>query len=192
MSSGIRRLLGFARRGGARVTALDTFNRADNASSLGNADSGQAWTANTGTWGISSNTAYSSTVGVAVALLSVNAMNGTLVCTAARPASNTGLYFRSNSGGTAGYRIRADGTNVYLEATYNAFTVLAQAAYAYGTGARTFTVRGIGTAITVSIDGVVQLSYTEATPQTGTYCGIYKNSAQTTGQYYENFSFTRA
>lgn len=35
----------------------DAFTRADNASSLGTADSGQVWTAHAGTWGISSNRA---------------------------------------------------------------------------------------------------------------------------------------
>lgn len=37
----------------------DRFNRADSAVALGSAETGQAWTANTGTWGISSNRAYS-------------------------------------------------------------------------------------------------------------------------------------
>lgn len=36
----------------------DTFTRADSASSLGTATSGQAWTASVGTWGIASNKAY--------------------------------------------------------------------------------------------------------------------------------------
>lgn len=37
----------------------DTFNRADSNTSLGNADTGQAWVALAGTWGISGNAAYS-------------------------------------------------------------------------------------------------------------------------------------
>ncbi len=41
----------------ASTGVTDTFNRADNASSLGTADSGQAWTAHGGTWGIASNRA---------------------------------------------------------------------------------------------------------------------------------------
>jgi hypothetical protein len=36
----------------------DTFNRADSATSLGIADSGQAWVVQSGTWGISGNKAY--------------------------------------------------------------------------------------------------------------------------------------
>ena len=41
----------------AAPVVTDSFNRADNASSLGTADSGQVWSALVGTWGISSNTA---------------------------------------------------------------------------------------------------------------------------------------
>jgi len=41
-----------------RPFVFDGFNRADNALSLGNADTGQTWEALSGTWGISSNRAY--------------------------------------------------------------------------------------------------------------------------------------
>lgn len=48
------------RRGGAVAQTLvsDSFTRANSAVTLGSADTGQAWTANRGTWGISSNAAY--------------------------------------------------------------------------------------------------------------------------------------
>lgn len=42
-------------------TMKDSFNRADNATILGNLDTGQTWTAAVGTWGIRSNQAYSAT-----------------------------------------------------------------------------------------------------------------------------------
>ena len=40
------------------ATMYDTFNRANSTTTLGSTDTGQAWTAHTGTWGISSNQAY--------------------------------------------------------------------------------------------------------------------------------------
>lgn len=40
------------------ISVLDSFDRANNSSSLGTADSGQAWVALAGTWGILSNQAY--------------------------------------------------------------------------------------------------------------------------------------
>lgn len=43
---------------GSTIYVSDTFTRADSSSSLGTADTGQAWTALAGTWGISSNKAY--------------------------------------------------------------------------------------------------------------------------------------
>lgn len=42
-----------------KVLLSDTFNRADSALTLGNAETGQAWTAEVGTWGVSSGQAYS-------------------------------------------------------------------------------------------------------------------------------------
>src|SRR5436853_7315699 len=44
--------------GGVQTIVSDTFTRADNAASLGVADTGQAWTSLGGTWGISGNQAY--------------------------------------------------------------------------------------------------------------------------------------
>lgn len=52
---GARRLLATQAGAGAVV---DSFDRADSTSTLGTADSGQTWTAYSGTWGISSNQAY--------------------------------------------------------------------------------------------------------------------------------------
>jgi hypothetical protein len=58
--------------GGASDSAIvrDTFTRADSAITLGSAETGQAWSALAGTWGISSNKAYLVTdTGQAVAVL---------------------------------------------------------------------------------------------------------------------------
>lgn len=41
-----------------RILLRDTFTRADSALSLGNAETGQAWTAVSGTWGVSSGQLY--------------------------------------------------------------------------------------------------------------------------------------
>jgi len=42
----------------SKLKVFDGFNRADSALSLGNTDTGQAWLASVGTWGISSGKAY--------------------------------------------------------------------------------------------------------------------------------------
>lgn len=57
-------LLGVGREGtaaGGFTTITDSFDRANSSSSLGSADTGQAWVATLGTWGISSNLAYIAT-----------------------------------------------------------------------------------------------------------------------------------
>lgn len=50
----------------------DDFNRADSAVSLGTSTSGHAWTADLGTWGISSNTAYCPTLSGGTGRATVN------------------------------------------------------------------------------------------------------------------------
>lgn len=49
--------------GGVSLPVTDTFTRADNASSLGVADTGHAWTTHAGTMGINGNRAYCPTLG---------------------------------------------------------------------------------------------------------------------------------
>lgn len=50
-----------AARAAGGISISDSFDRTDSASTLGNADTGEAWTAHQGTWGISGNTAYDPT-----------------------------------------------------------------------------------------------------------------------------------
>jgi hypothetical protein len=55
-----------AKAGGAageQFVVRDRFGRADSALTLGSAETGQAWTAQQGTWGISSNQAYVAALG---------------------------------------------------------------------------------------------------------------------------------
>lgn len=42
----------------SKLKLWDTFDRANSTSTLGSADTGQAWTARSGTWGVSSNRGY--------------------------------------------------------------------------------------------------------------------------------------
>lgn len=48
---------------GSSIIVSDTFTRADSATTLGSADTGHAWTAYAGTWGISTNRAYQAAFG---------------------------------------------------------------------------------------------------------------------------------
>ena len=64
-----------------KVLLSDAFNRADSALTLGNAETGQAWTATAGTWGVSSSQAYSSTdANEDRAILTVGVLNMRVSC----------------------------------------------------------------------------------------------------------------
>jgi hypothetical protein len=74
------------------VVVNDTFDRANSAVSLGTADTGQAWTAHVGTWGISSNQGYLATTGGGsrdVAALDALAANAAALVTLATVGSGT-------------------------------------------------------------------------------------------------------
>lgn len=74
---------------GSSVSTLvsDSFDRADNASSLGSTDTGQAWTANSGTWGIGSNRAVPPNAASANATVDAGALAVTVSLTCIPPAS---------------------------------------------------------------------------------------------------------
>lgn len=169
----------------------DTFTRADGFG-LGDPETGDTWVEVTGagTWGITTNAAYSSTAGVAVAVTDATRADVSLTCTMARAASNIGVLVRTSVAGAGGYRVRGDGTNIYLENNFGGNTVLAQSALTWAT--RTIRVRCVGEQLEVYVDGAATPTLTalETTRQTGTYVGLYKNSAATTTHTFDNLTVT--
>lgn len=81
---------------GVTTYISDSFNRADSAVSLGSADIGGAWTATTGTWGISSNKGYLVTdAGQDVAQIDSGVANCTIRCLYSTVGANSQrLVFR--------------------------------------------------------------------------------------------------
>lgn len=162
----------------------DSFDRADNASSMGNADTGQTWVPNDGTWEIKSNKAYlgagqRSTVvdcGVADVLVSVvvdNFYGG--VCLRSTDANNhyltQGDHLWKKSGG--GY------TSIC------SFT-------AYGAG-DTVAVSAVGSNFEVFVNGVSVATGTDSTFLTQTKHGLYLNAGATIlARTLEDFSITSA
>lgn len=177
------------RLGTALAAITDSFDRANNASSLGVATTGQTWIATGGTWGIDTNRAYSSTSGVAMAVIPTEANDGVLVCTLNRAASNIGVVVRCNNAGAGGWLIRSEGVNLIIQENFGSSTIVQQVAQAWS-GSHTLTVSCSGTGIAVKYDGVDKLSITETVHQTGTHHGIWKNSGSTTTHWYDTFSFT--
>lgn len=95
--SGAIKQLAARQRGGPLVS--DSFDRADSTTSLGTADSGQVWTAHSGTWGISSNKGYlASTTGQAAASVDAGAsdveVSADITLSPTTDRADAGLVFR--------------------------------------------------------------------------------------------------
>lgn len=79
----------------ATAVVLDSFDRADSALTLGNADTGQAWLAGSGTWGIASNLGYNvASGGDGGAVVDAGIANVIVRVTLATLSTQSGLIFR--------------------------------------------------------------------------------------------------
>ncbi len=162
----------------------DTFTRADNASSLGSSEHGaasEAWNARVGTWGISSNKAYTS-VSTANALATLSGYaNGVtqadvtfatgITCGVVFRLQDTNNYWRAalDAGGLKLYK-QVAGVWTQVGSTY-AFSPVNGQAY-------TIKITHDGTSITVNLDGTDQITVTGQTDlQTASSVGLYCNSS---------------
>lgn len=182
-------VLASARRSSVGVVVSDSFNRADSASSLGTADTGQVWSSAVGTWGISSNRAYAVGTPSNTWAASVNAganPSTTTIMVSARiynraatrypviflgAASGSDTHFSNPPNGA--YRIYANGNTsqvVVINGTAGAATFACTS-----TDGALFAIRstpaGANCTVEVLVEGVV-LGSISAAARTGTWCGI--------------------
>lgn len=168
--------LGFA-------TITDSFNRADSASVLGNTDTGQAWTTQAGTCGISSNEFYVSTpVGSqGIATIDSGITDVRVKVTAKAFSSNRFI-------GVVGRFV--DGNNFYLAQADTAASSLYKKVAGSFTQLGSFgaaavvndiiELRCVGTSIALYINGSSVISVTDSALTSGTLCGIrFGTSAST-------------
>lgn len=167
-------------RGDARSAGLllrDTFTRADSASSLGNAETGQVWTAIAGTWGVTSGLAYQAVAdGGSRGLVVAQTTKGDAIIRGVVTASFAGLAFRANGSNRlclifatdgALYKMDGGGTVTQL-ATGSAPSLTAEMA-----------VRYVGTSIKCYVNDAETIAHTlaggdvAAYPSTLTYVGLY-------------------
>ena len=174
--------------GGGGATVSDTFNRADNASSLGTSDSGHVWSALLGTWGISSNKAYKpSGAGQSFAVVDSGLSDCTIdVTVSGTLTAGGGITFRATDasnlwfvemdvGQTLLYKVEAGGYNAPV------------------TGMATFSVGDVmsvvlsGTSISIEKNGTQIGSHTSSFNQTATKHGLraYGNAVT-----FDDFSVT--
>lgn len=159
------------------VLLRDSFGRADSASSLGSAETGQAWTAIAGTWGVSSGKAYQAVAdGGSRGLVVAQTTRGDALIRGVVTASFAGLAFRGNGSNRlcliyatdgALYKMDAGGTVTQL-ATGSAPSLTAEMSARYS-----------GTSIRCYVNGVETIAHTLAAgdvaayPSSLTYVGLY-------------------
>jgi hypothetical protein len=178
---------------------LDTFTRADATSPLGTADSGQTWTAAVGTWGISSNQAYTSAAnssGSQGALAVVDA--GTADCTITLDVNNVsvsntqgGIVFRyvDNSNFWCFIRYDNGGTQQwYLDRIVGGSSTAVATANAGSGTTDTLQVLLSGSSIVCKLNGTTVTTQTDSTFVTATKHGL--NIYNSTGVRLDNFSLT--
>ena len=160
--------------------SYDPFLRADSASSIGVAQTGEAWTAHTGTWGVKNNAAYCAVrSGDSVATIDTGMADVAVSCEM--------LYVEDT-----GVVVRVVDNNNYILVHMNATTgefqlykrvggtyTLLQTATAYlATPGRVYSivVKTFGTWVEAYINGVARLGQTITDLQTATRVGLRQNT----------------
>lgn len=175
----------------------DTFNRTNSTTTLGNSDTGQAWTAHSGTWGINTNQAYVVDTNTVDHVCSIEAGAANLAVSAdiQLTGNNPGLIFRLQ-----------DATN-YLMVLCNTpstqFQIYKRVAGAYTVLASSSTglysvnsthnilVSASGNSITVKMDGTTVVSVTNATFNTATKVGFrHQTPSSTNTARWDNLQVT--
>lgn len=174
-----------------KVLVTDTFTRADSATTLANAETGQAWSALTGTWGISSNQAYLA-VNAGVddyAVVDAGISDGTVTVTFGAPANNQYLAFRATDANNVFVASSTTSTtlNLYRRST-GTYNQIGTASHTWATG-DVVSVWFVGAAITVSVNGVALITATDSFQQTATKHGIGAGSSGTSWRW-DNFKVT--
>lgn len=171
--------------GGVSIT--DSFNRASSATIMGNTDTGETWTVLSGTWGISSNTAYCSVAGVGQSHVVVD--SGVSDCTITVTMSaldDGGLCFRAIDDNNLFVMAANAGAAIVYRRTSGGFTAIMSPATTFTAGDVTQIVLS-GTSIVWNKNGSLIASTTDSQGLTATQHGLrsYFN-----GTRFDDFSIT--
>lgn len=176
MSAGVVAAHYVASGGGGGSLVSDSFNRANNTSSLGTADSGHVWTALAGTWGIDTNRARKYSPGAqGYAVIDAGVANGTVQATlqgtvSSGGAGGGGVAFRMTDANN-GWFTEADGTSGYLyKVAGGGFSIVAS--YGGWVVGDVVSVVLSGTSIIVKKNGVQVASVTDSFNSTATKHGL--------------------
>lgn len=171
------------------VSVTDTYDRADSATTLGSAQTGQAWTASRGTWGITGNAAYSVT-GVDDDLATIETTNTNHRATATIPvpagvgAASPGLIARfvdTNNHYLATLAFLSGGTAPLVKLfkkVGGGYTQLGTTVTLPNlTTSATFTLSAFGNSITVLVNGVSVIRELDSSLTAGTKVGLRQGGA---------------
>lgn len=173
----------------AGVNITDSFTRADSTTTLGTTDTGQAWTAVSGTWGIGTNRAYKpSGAGDHAAVVEAAATDVTATVTLATAAAFYGLAPRvvdANNLWIVYYNTAS--TMLLTKIVGGAYTVVGNTGTLTTTTGDVFSVVMAGPAFTVRRNGVDMFAATDATHGAATRHGMYSG---VNNAFLDNFSIT--
>jgi hypothetical protein len=197
-----------ARAQTSTIIDADSFIRANSATTLGSTDTGQAWTALNGTWGISGNDGYLVTqTSQAIAVLDTGFSNGVLVgqlrMSPTFSRTDAGFVFRvvdvnnhllvtvTSELGVNQYRLYSRASGIYTQlASSGAVTPPGNGQYV------TVGIIYVGTSITVVANDVQIITYNTATGyETATKVGIrinYGATSDDTGTRFSSITATYA
>lgn len=163
----------------------DTFSRA-NASTLGSAETGQAWTAHTGTWGVDTNKAKLVTQsGDSVATVDAGIADFEMTCDITKQGE-PGIVFRTIDASNYLLAFASGGNIEIYQRVAGAYTLLGSGVQAYADGAtKAWRVTGAGNVITAYIDAVQVVQVTTSQFNTQTRYGLRQNDG--TAARYDNF-----
>ncbi len=173
-------------------TITDSFNRANDGSSLGTADTGQAWTSRVGVLGVNTNTCYPATLSANEALSTLDSTItdvkvkitpttlstvGRFVGVVGRYADNNNYYLAQSDGSVSQLFKRVAGTYTQLGTDAAAVTV-----------STVLELRCVGSTISLWGNGVSLISVTDTSLTAGTNCGIRVGGAGSTVLRMDTFS----
>jgi len=181
----------------ASTSILDSFDRADSATTLGSADTGQAWTAHSSTWGITGNLAYNVSAQNEVQRATVPFTSSSMAVSCQFGAAGTARYFGIEAcsvNANNRYSFETNGMSSKFLALHIAGTktVLWTEAGALPTDAtvQIKVVQGDTEATwAITINGTQKATgtVTDAARPVGTRAGIWNMGAQTPGTRFNNF-----
>lgn len=184
-------------KGGSTAIA-DTFTRANSATALGSTTTGsKPWTAQTGTWGITSNTGYlavATNAGSApfnAATVTASSADATIACDLLIVNGNVGITFRLQDASNYLFVRPVSGSGMEIwKVVAGVATRLTQAGTTTYTAGDTITVVTSANSITAKKNGVTQATASDASFNTATKHGLWHIGTAAGTTSHDNFQIS--